>query len=141
MEPTVDQLITKHDLKASEMKLKCAPSVRARIATELIDWKMIALHLGFTQAKIHAIHADHEDEEQRRAAFLEAWSHDRGERATYLELAEAFYHHGRWDLVDHLCKITRRALRYEKNRPAGSKESRPEPKNAETKVRVPKLGI
>ena len=110
-EPGLEEIIAKNDLSPSDVMTKCAYAVRVRIAAQLVDWKMIAHYLGFAQVKIHTIHVDNENEDLRRVAFIEAWAEEHGDGATYLKLAEAFYEHGRVDLVDQLCKMIRRALR------------------------------
>ena len=111
MELSLKEIFSKHDLELSDVTSKCAQSVRARIAAQLIDWKLIAHYLGLTQVKIHAIHVDNENEEQRRVAFLEEWAEKNGDGATYLKLAEAFYERGRPDLIDQLCKMIKRAMK------------------------------
>ena len=93
------------------MTSKCAYAVRVRIAAQLVDWKMIAHYLGYTQVKIHTIHANNENEEQRRTAFLEDWTDKDGDGATYLKLAKASYEHARPDLVELLCKVVRMGKR------------------------------
>ena len=118
MESYLKEIFSKHDLQSSDVKSKCAYSVRVRIATQLVDWKIIAHLLGFAQVTIHTIHVNNETEEQRRAAFLEDWAEKNGDEATYLRLAEAFYEHSRPDLVEQLCKMIRRSMK----RPPGLRD-------------------
>lgn len=112
-EPSLEDILSKHDLRLSDMTSRCLYPVRLRVAALLVDWKLIGHHLGFSQLKLHAIQVDpdYDSEEQRRLALLEVWAEGEGKKATYLRLAEVLYRHGRRDLVEHLCKMIRRVLR------------------------------
>ena len=111
MDPTLEEILSKHELQPNEMSSRCSHSVRKRMAKQLVDWKMIGHYLRFTQVQIHAIHVENETGEERRMALLDAWAEKDGGGATYLKLAEALYAHGRRDLVEQLCKMINRALR------------------------------
>ena len=110
-EPSLEDVLSKHDLRVGDMMSRCSYPVRVRMAAQLVDWKLAGHFLGFTQLKLHTIQVDNDSEEQRRVALLETWAEMEGEKATYLKLAEALLEHGRRDLVEHLCKMIKRVLR------------------------------
>lgn len=110
-EPSLEDVLSKHELRLGDMTSRCSYPVRVRIAAQLVDWKLIGHYLGFSQLKLHTIQVDNESEEQRRVSLLETWAEVEGEKATYLKLAKAFYEYGRRDLVEHLCRMIRRVLR------------------------------
>ena len=123
---TLDDIYSKHELRLNDMTSRCSYPVRVRMATLLVDWKLIGHYLGFSQLKLHTIQVDpdYESEEQRRLALLETWAEEEGKKATYLKLAEVLYEYGRRDLVEHLCKMIRRVLRSDVQRKTPPKTRR-----------------
>ena len=105
---SLEELLSRHGLKRKDLDGKYPAEMRVEIAQLLDDWKMIGYYLGFTPQKLNDIEVDNYREERRRVALLDAWEQREGEGATYLNLAEAFHHRGRVDLVEELCRMSRR---------------------------------
>lgn len=70
-EPSLEDILSKYELRLGDVTSRCSYPVRVRVAAQLVDWKLIGHYLGFSQLKLHTIQVDNESEEQRRMSLLE----------------------------------------------------------------------
>jgi GTP-dependent phosphoenolpyruvate carboxykinase len=93
--PTLNDIISHHNLKEEHLQRVCSQNVRLKIAKKLNDWKMLGVYLKLTEPDLTAIDRDNTTEDQRRVATLNTWHKREGRNATYLRLAGALYERGR----------------------------------------------
>ena len=103
--PSLEVILSRHGLEEKDLRQRCTAKVRLEIAAILDDWKMVGYYLGFNSQKLNDIEIDNRTEDRRRVAFLDSWEQKEGEKATFLELANAFHRRRRSDLVVKLCEI------------------------------------
>ena len=102
--PSLEEILSQHRLKETDLDRECPRDIRNDIAVELgADWEMIGLYLEFSLDELGDIRQQHSSQEMCRVALLDVWGKRKGEGATFLKLACAFYRRKRRDLVDLLC--------------------------------------
>lgn len=102
--PSVDELLSYHDLKINIVDKEVRQEIRDKIANHVIDWKFIGHCLGLSEGTLRAIEVDYGSEEERRIATLKAW-HEQEDRATYLRLIVIFCNNEYRDLARTLCQM------------------------------------
>jgi hypothetical protein len=100
--PTLNDIISDHELKEEHLQRVCSQIIRLEIAKEIINWKMLGYYLNLTDPDLTAIQRKNDQEALRRVAMLNIWHEREGRNATYLRLAGALYQHGGRDLVSSL---------------------------------------
>ena len=102
---SLEEVLSKYDLKRKDLEAVCPRDVRNKVAVELIDWKMIGYCFDFSRAKLEAIDRENQTEDQRKVALLDSWGERDGREATYFRLAEVLRERGRGDLIELLCGV------------------------------------
>ena len=103
--PSIDELLSYHDLKIDVLDKECSHEIRNKIAIHVINWKITGYWLGLSEGKLRAIEVDNRSEEERRSATLKAWHEQERCRATYLRLIVILHNHEYRDLAGTLCQI------------------------------------
>ena len=102
--PTLEDILSRHDLKEEELDTECSRDIRHDIAVQLgADWEVIGCYMNFSLDELRDIDRENGSQEMCRLSLLDAWHKREGEGATYLKLARAFHRRKRRDLVDLLC--------------------------------------
>lgn len=102
--PSLDDILSKYALKATDLGIKCPREIRNEIAVRLNDWKMMGYFLGFPAEKLTSIGRENETQDLCKVALLDSWSKREGEGASCLKLAVALHRRQRRDLVEFLCQ-------------------------------------
>ena len=102
--PSLEEILSRHELKAADLDRECPREIRRDIAVELgADWEMIGCYLEFSLDELRDIKAGTSSPEMCRVALLATWSKKEGKGATFLKLADALHRQKRRDLVEVLC--------------------------------------
>lgn len=101
--PSLEEILSRHGLKETDLDRECPQSVRDEIALKLDDWEMVGRCLEFSLEKLRDINRENTRQELCRIALLDTWGKREGKRATYLKLAGALHRRQRCDLVEFLC--------------------------------------
>ena len=102
--PSLEEILSNHGLKATDLETECPRRIRYDIAVELgADWEMIGYCLEFTLDELRDIKTGNSSPEMCRVALLDTWSKKEGKGGTFLKLAGAFHRRKRRDLVEVLC--------------------------------------
>ena len=103
------EIFDHHNLQEQDLKGKCPREIRNEIALKLKDWKVFGNILLIPGEKLASIEVDKHTEGQRKIALLDSWHEQEGQDATSFKLAEKLFKHGRRDLIEHLCELTRKS--------------------------------
>ena len=102
--PSLEEILSRHGLRATELDRECLRAIRCDIAVELgADWEMIGCYLEFTLDELRDIKTGNSSPEMCRVALLDAWGKREGKGATFMKLADALHRRKRRDLVEVLC--------------------------------------
>ena len=108
--PTIDEILSRHGLKATDLDKQCPLEVRNEVAVKIADWEMVGHCFNFPPEKIRDIKSDNENQERCKVALLDTWSKREGKGATYMKLADVFHHRKRRDLVEFLFKKVKSSM-------------------------------
>ena len=86
--PTLNDIISRHDLKEEHLQKECSQKSRLKIAKRLKDWEMLGHYLTLSEENLTAIKRENDTEALRK-------------------LASALYQHDRKDLVELLCQAVK----------------------------------
>ena len=109
--PTLDEILLRHGLKATDLERLCPLEVRNEVAILIKDWEMVGHCLNFAPEKIRDIDRENRSQDQCKVALLDTWSKREGKGATYLKLADVFHRRKRRDLVELLCEKVKSSMR------------------------------
>ena len=102
--PSLEEFLSRHGLRVSDLERECPREFRDDIAIELgTDWEMIGRCLEFTMDELRDINRENSSQEMCRVSLLDAWGKREGKGATFLKLAGALHRRKRRDLVEVLC--------------------------------------
>ena len=101
--PSLEEILSRHGLKLTDLDRECPRFVRDEIAVKLDDWEMVGRCLDFEMEKLRDIDRENRSQELCRIALLDTWGKREGKRATYLKLANVLHRRQRRDLVEFLC--------------------------------------
>lgn len=101
--PSLEDILSRHGLKLTDLDRECPRFVRDEIAIKLDDWEMVGRCLEFEMEKLRDIDRENRSQELCRIALLDTWGKREGKRATYLKLANVLHRRQRRDLVEFLC--------------------------------------
>ena len=108
-DPTLEKILSGHGLKLTDLDRICPQRLRNEIAVKVAhhfdEWETVGRCLDFSRETIRDIDRANTSQELCGIALLDAWSERDGPRATYLKLADVFFHRRlqRYDLVNLLC--------------------------------------
>ena len=103
-EPSLEEFLSRHGLKLTDLDRECPREIRDDIAVELgADWEMIGRCLEFSLDELRDINRENSSQEMCRVALLDTWNKREGKGATFLKLAGALYRRKRRDIVELLC--------------------------------------
>ena len=101
--PSLEDILSRYDLKKVNLEAECPREVRNDIAVRLDNWEIVGFYLDFSLEKIREIDRENRAQELCKLALLDAWGKKEGKRATYVKLARALHRSQRNDLVEFLC--------------------------------------
>ena len=102
--PSLEEILSRHDLKATNLDRECPRDIRRDIAVELgADWEMIGCYLELSLDELRDIKAGTSSPEMCRVTLLDTWGKREGKGATFLKLAGALHRRKRRDLLSVLC--------------------------------------
>ena len=101
--PSLEEILSRHSLKPTDLDKECPERVRDEVAVKLDDWEMTGRYLEFTLEKLRDINRENSSQELCRIALLDTWGKREGKKATYLKLASVLHRRQRCDLVEFLC--------------------------------------
>ena len=110
--PSLEEILSRHGLKLTDLDRECPRFVRDEIAVKLDDWEMVGRCLEFEMEKLRDIDRENRSQELCRIALLDTWGQREGKRATYLKLANVLYRRQRRDLVEFLCAKLKSTLTF-----------------------------
>jgi hypothetical protein len=99
----LEEILSRHGLKPTDLDKECPARVRDEVAVKLGDWEVVGRYLEFTLEKLRDINRENASQELCRIALLDTWGKREGKKATYLKLASVLYRRERCDLVEFLC--------------------------------------
>ena len=103
-EPRLEELLSRHGLRLTDLDRECPREIRDDIAVELgADWEMIGRCLEFSLDELRDLNRENSSQEMCRVALLDTWNKREGKGATFLKLAGALYRRKRRDIVELLC--------------------------------------
>ena len=108
--PTLDEILLRHGLKATDLERLCPLEVRNEVAILIKDWEMVGHCLNFAPEKIRDIDRENRSQDQCKVTLLDTWSKREGKGATYLKLADVFHRRKRRDLVEILCEKVKSSM-------------------------------
>ena len=109
--PSLEEILSRHGLKETDLDRECPRDIRDEIAGKLDNWEMVGRCLEFTLEKLRDINRENASQELCRIALLDTWSRREGKGATYLKLADVFHRRKRRDLVEFLCEKIKSSMR------------------------------
>ena len=110
-DPSLDDILLRHRLKATDLDQQCPLEVRNEVAVKIADWEMVGHCFNFPQEMIKDIDRENRSQDQCKVALLDTWSKREGKRATYLKLADVFHRRKRGDLVEFICQKVKSSMR------------------------------
>ena len=102
--PSLEEILSRHELKTTDLDRECPRDIRCDIAVELgADWEMIGCYLKFSSGELRDINRENNSQEMCRVSLLDTWGKREGKGATFMKLADALHRRKRRDLVEVLC--------------------------------------
>ena len=103
--PLSDVLIC--GLKLTDLDIQCPREIINKIAGEILgQWEQVGRELGVSERRRNNIRYDNTrfEPEQKAFALLDAWTEEKGSRATCLKLAEALHRREMTKAIEIICK-------------------------------------
>ena len=108
--PTLEEVLSHHELKPQDLKRKCTQAMRYEIGIMVVAWKMTGQHFQFPKENLAAKEEKNKAEEERRVALLKTWDEEierDSSEVTYSKYMARFHHQERYDLMDSLCNMVK----------------------------------
>ena len=93
------------DVPPEKLNKPCIEYHLSEIALSITDWRSVAPYLGLTEVEENDIETDHRTAIPKKIAMLRKWRSKFGQRATYKELAKAFWKLRLMGLVQKVCEV------------------------------------